>query len=185
MQGYVPRLKEQYRKEVVPQLQKELGYKNVMEVPELQKIVINQGLGDAVANKRIIETAVQELSMITGQKAVPAYSRKDVSSFKLRKGMPIGVKVTLRKDRMYEFLDRFICVALPRTRDFNGVKVKGFDGQGNFNMGVREQIIFPEIDIDKVNRVNGMNVTFVTSAKSDKEAYTLLKSFEFPFDKAL
>lgn len=180
---YTPRLKEKYQEEVVPSLKKEFGYKSPMQVPHLEKICINQGLGDAVADKKIIETAVEEMSAIAGQKAVPTYSKKDISNFKLRKGMPIGARVTIRGDKMYEFLDRLIAVALPRTRDFRGVKETGFDGRGNFTMGVKEQIIFPEIDIEKVNKINGMDITFVTSADSDEEAKALLSEFGFPFRK--
>ena len=180
---YSPRLKQKYREEVVPALQKEFGYKSSMEIPRIQKICINQGLGAAVADKKIIENAVQEMSQIAGQKAIATYSRKDISNFKLRKGMPIGARVTLRGDKMYEFLDRLISIALPRTRDFRGVKASGFDGHGNFTMGVKEQIIFPEIDIEKVNKINGMDITFVTSAQNDEEAKALLKEFGFPFTK--
>jgi len=180
---YTPRLKEKYHDEVVPSLKKEFGYKSPMQVPHLEKICINQGLGDAVADKKIIETAVEEMTAIAGQKAVPTYSKKDISNFKLRKGMPIGTRVTIRGDKMYEFLDRLIAVALPRTRDFRGVKETGFDGRGNFTMGVKEQIIFPEIDIEKVNKINGMDITFVTSADSDEEAKALLNEFGFPFRK--
>lgn len=180
---YTPRLKEKYHEEVVPSLKKEFGYKSPMQVPHLEKICINQGLGDAVADKKIIETAVEEMTAIAGQKAVPTYSKKDISNFKLRKGMPIGTRVTIRGDKMYEFLDRLIAVALPRTRDFRGVKETGFDGRGNFTMGVKEQIIFPEIDIEKVNKINGMDITFVTSADSDEEAKALLSEFGFPFRK--
>lgn len=180
---YLPRLKQKYREEVIPALQEEFGYKSSMEIPRIKKICINQGLGDAVADKKLIENAVQEMSQIAGQKAIATYSRKDISNFKLRKGMPIGARVTLRGDKMYEFLDRLISVALPRTRDFRGVKASGFDGHGNFTMGVREQIIFPEIDIEKVNKINGMDITFVTSAQNDEEAKALLKQFGFPFTK--
>jgi len=180
---YTPRLKEKYQEEVVPSLKKEFGYKSPMQVPHLEKICINQGLGDAVADKKIIENAVEEMTAIAGQKAVPTYSKKDISNFKLRKGMPIGTRVTIRGDKMYEFLDRLIAVALPRTRDFRGVKETGFDGRGNFTMGVKEQIIFPEIDIEKVNKINGMDITFVTSADSDEEAKALLSEFGFPFRK--
>jgi len=180
---YTPRLKTRYADEVIPALKKEFGYKSSMEIPRLTKIVLSQGLGEAVADKKIVETSVQEMSAIAGQKAIPTYSKKDISNFKLRKGMPIGAKVTLRGDKMYEFLDRLIAVALPRTRDFRGVKSTGFDGRGNFTMGVREQIIFPEIDIEKVNKITGMDITFVTSADSDEEAKALLKEFGFPFDK--
>ena len=164
--NYSPRLKDQYRAEIIPALTEKFGYKTVMRVPKLQKIIISQGLGDAVADKKIIDNAVADVSRIAGQKAIATISKKDVSNFKLRKGMPIGTKVTLRGDKMYDFLDRFISIALPRTRDFRGINPKGFDGRGNFNLGVKEHIIFPEIDIDKVSRIMGMDITFVTSADS-------------------
>lgn len=178
-----PRLAEMYKSEVIPMLAKKFGYKSTMEVPKLEKIVLSQGIGEAVADKKIIDAAVKDMTMIAGQKAIATYSKKDVSNFKLRKGMPIGVKVTLRRERMYEFLDRLIAVSLPRTRDFRGVKAKGFDGRGNFNMGIQEHIIFPEIDIDQVNKILGMDITFVTSAKTDEEAKALIESFGFPFTK--
>ena len=180
---YAPRLKTKYIDEVVPALKKEFGYKSSMEIPRIEKIILSQGLGEAVADKKIVEASVQEMTAISGQKAIPTYSKKDISNFKLRKGMPIGAKVTLRAERMYEFLDRLISVALPRTRDFRGVKATGFDGRGNFNMGITEQIIFPEIDIEKVNKINGMDITFVTNANSDEEAKALLGAFGFPFTK--
>lgn len=167
----------------MPALAKEFGYKSSMEIPKIEKICLNQGLGDAVADKKIIDSAVEEMTNIAGQRAVPTYSRKDISNFKLRKGMPIGARVTIRGDKMYEFLDRLISVSLPRTRDFRGVKATGFDGRGNFTMGVQEQIIFPEINIEKVNKINGMDITFVTNAKSDEEAKALLGAFGFPFTK--
>jgi large subunit ribosomal protein L5 len=181
--NYSPRLKDQYKAEIIPALTEKFGYKTVMRVPRLQKIVISQGLGDAVADKKIIDNAIADLSRIAGQKAISTISKKDVSNFKLRKGMPIGTKVTLRGDKMYDFLDRFISIALPRTRDFRGVSAKGFDGRGNFNLGVKEHIIFPEIDIDKVSRIMGMDITFVTSADSDEEGRALLDAFGFPFIK--
>lgn len=181
--SYSPRLREQYKAEIAPALTEKFGYKSVMQVPKLTKIVISQGIGDAVADKKLVDTAVEDLSRIAGQRAVATISKKDVSNFKLRKGMPIGTKVTLRGDNMYNFLDRFIAVALPRTRDFRGVNPKGFDGRGNFNMGVKEHIIFPEIDIDKVNRIMGMDITFVTTADSDEEGKALLDAFGFPFQK--
>ncbi len=181
--SYSPRLKEQYKKEIIPALTEQFGYKTVMRVPKLQKIIISQGLGDAVADKKVIDHAIADVSRIAGQKAVATLSKKDVSNFKLRKGMPIGTKVTLRGDKMYDFLDRFISVALPRTRDFRGINAKGFDGRGNFNLGVKEHIIFPEIDIDKVNKILGMDITFVTSAESDEEGKALLDAFGFPFIK--
>ncbi len=181
--SYSPRLKDQYKAEIIPALTEKFGYKTVMRVPKLQKIVISQGLGDAVADKKIIDNAIADLSRIAGQKAISTISKKDVSNFKLRKGMPIGTKVTLRGDKMYDFLDRFISIALPRTRDFRGINAKGFDGRGNFNLGVKEHIIFPEIDIDKVSKIMGMDITFVTSAESDEEGRALLDAFGFPFIK--
>jgi large subunit ribosomal protein L5 len=180
---YTPRLKEKYAQEIIPALTEKFGYKTVMRVPRLQKIVLSQGIGDAVADKKLIDNAVADLSRIAGQKAISTNSKKDISNFKLRKGMPIGTKVTLRGEKMYDFLDRFIAVALPRTRDFRGISPKGFDGRGNFNLGVKEHIIFPEIDIDKVNRILGMDITFVTSADSDEEGKALLDAFGFPFTK--
>lgn len=181
--SYSPRLKDQYRAEIIPALTEKFGYKTVMRVPRLQKIIISQGLGDAVADKKIIDNALADVSRIAGQKAIATISKKDVSNFKLRKGMPIGTKVTLRGDKMYDFLDRFISIALPRTRDFRGINAKGFDGRGNFNLGVKEHIIFPEIDIDKVSKILGMDITFVTSAESDEEGKALLDAFGFPFIK--
>lgn len=181
--SYTPRLKERYKGEIIQALRNQFGYKSVMQVPRLQKIVLSQGIGDAVADKKIIENAATDLSRIAGQKAITTLSKKDISNFKLRKGMPIGTKVTLRGDRMYDFLDRLLAVALPRTRDFRGINPKGFDGRGNFNLGVKEHIIFPEIDIDKVNRILGMDISFVTSAESDEEAKALLDAFGFPFIK--
>ncbi|MDE6183796.1 MAG: 50S ribosomal protein L5 [Rikenellaceae bacterium] len=180
---YVPSLKTKYKEEILPALQKEFGYKSIMQVPRLEKIVINQGLGQATADKKLLETAQEELSIIAGQKAVLTRSRKDISNFKLRKGMPIGIRVTLRRDRMYEFLERLIAISLPRIRDFKGVNDK-FDGQGNYTLGITEQIIFPEIDIDKVSKILGLEITFVTSAKNDQEAYSLLKHFGIPFKNA-
>ena len=181
--AYVPSLKTKYKEQIVPALMKEFGYKSVMQVPTLEKIVINQGLGQAVADKKLLETAQEELTAITGQKAVVTRSKKDISNFKLRKGMPIGLRVTLRKDRMYEFLERLIVVSLPRIRDFKGINEK-FDGRGNYTLGVREQIIFPEIDIDKISKILGMEITFVTSSERDEEAYALLKEFGLPFKNA-
>lgn len=178
---YTPRLKEKYTKEIIPALTEQFSYKTVMQVPVLKKICLNQGLGDAIADKKIIDAAVNEMTQITGQKAVPTLSRKDISNFKLRKGMPIGARVTLRGEKMYEFLDRLISVSLPRIRDFKGINDKGFDGNGNYTLGVTEQIIYPEIDIDKINKILGMDITFVTSANSDKEALALLKEFGLPF----
>lgn len=181
--SYVPRLKKKYSDNIVSSLKTKFNYTSVMQVPRLQKICINQGVGKAVTDKKMIETAIQEMSNITGQKAVSTFSKKDISNFKLRKGMPIGVKVTLRGDKMYEFLDRLIAVALPRTRDFKGVNPKGFDKSGNYTLGVKEQIIFPEIDIDKVSYMNGMDITFVTSAHSKEESKALLEEFGIPFRK--
>lgn len=181
--SYVPRLKDKYKQDVVPALQKQFNYSNVMMVPKLQKICINQGIGDAVGDKKLIESALKDLTTIVGQKAVATKSRKDISNFKLRKGVAIGTRVTLRGDQMYEFLDRLISVALPRTRDFRGVSPKGFDGRGNFTFGVKEHIIYPEIDIDKVNKILGMDITFVTTAKTNEEAHALIKEFGFPFIK--
>ena len=180
VEGFVPTLQKKYKEEIVAKLQKDFGFKTVMQVPKLEKITINQGMGQAVADKKLIEIAQQELTTITGQKAVLTYSRKDISNFKLRKGMPIGVKVTLRGSRMYEFLERLICIALPRIRDFNGINEK-FDGRGNYTLGIKEQIIFPEIDIDKITKIFGMEITFVTSADKDEEAYALLREFGLPF----
>lgn len=179
-----PRLKELYKETITPALKDKFQYKSVMQVPKLQKIVINKGIGAAVADKKLVDVGVKELTAIAGQQAVPTISKKSISNFKLRDGMPIGTKVTLRSDRMYEFLDRLIAIALPRVRDFRGIKDKGFDGRGNYTLGVKEQIIFPEISIDKVNQISGMDVTFVTSAKTDEESYELLKAFGMPFTNA-
>jgi large subunit ribosomal protein L5 len=181
--AYTPRLKQEYKDRVISALKEEFGYKNVMEVPKLEKIIISRGVGAAVSDKKLIDYAVDELTKITGQKAVSTISKKDVASFKLRKGMPIGAKVTLRGERMYEFLDRLVTSALPRVRDFSGIKATGFDGRGNYNLGVTEQIIFPEIDIDKVNKISGMDITFVTTAATDKEAQSLLAELGLPFKK--
>jgi large subunit ribosomal protein L5 len=176
-----PRLKEEYKERVVGAMTEEFSYQNRMEVPKLQKIVISRGVGAAVADKKMVEHAIEELTLISGQKAVATLSKKDVSNFKLRKGMPIGARVTLRGDRMYEFLDRLVTAALPRVRDFQGIKASGFDGRGNYNLGITEQIIFPEIDIDKVAKIAGMDITFVTSAVTDKEAKSLLAHLGLPF----
>jgi large subunit ribosomal protein L5 len=181
--AYVARLKKEYNERIIDALKQEFGYKNVMEVPKLKKIVVSRGVGAAVADKKLIDHAVEELGIITGQKAVATISKKDVAAFKLRKGMPIGAKVTLRGERMYEFLDRLVTTALPRVRDFQGIRATGFDGRGNYNLGVTEQIIFPEINIDKINRINGMDITFVTSADTDKEAKSLLTELGLPFKK--
>lgn len=179
--AYVPRLKSKYNEEIVIALKDKFQYKSVMQVPRLQKIAINQGVGGASTDKKLIDTAVNEMTTITGQKAIPAKSKKDISNFKLRKGMPIGARVTLRDNNMYEFLDRLIAVALPRIRDFKGINDKGFDGRGNYTLGVTEQIIFPEINIDQINKIMGMDITFVTTAKTDVEALELLKQFGLPF----
>ncbi|MFC6861614.1 50S ribosomal protein L5 [Zunongwangia atlantica] len=181
--AYVPRLRKEYDDKIKSSLVEEYSYSNVMEVPKLKKIVISRGVGGAVADKKLIDHAVDELTAITGQKAVATISKKDVATFKLRKGMPIGAKVTLRGYRMYEFLDRLITSALPRVRDFDGIKANGFDGRGNYNLGITEQIIFPEIDIDAVNRIAGMDITFVTTANTDKEAKSLLTELGLPFKK--
>ena len=181
--AYVPTLKKMYKEQVVPALVKEFNYSSVMQVPVLEKIVNNQGLGQAIGDKKILETAIEELTKITGQRAVTTRSKKDISNFKLRKGMPIGARVTLRQNKMYEFLERLVAVALPRIRDFKGINDK-FDGQGNYTLGITEQIIFPEIDIDKINKILGMEITFVTTAKTDEEAYALLKQFGLPFKNA-
>src|SRR5512137_2475633 len=177
---YVPALNKKYREEIVPALMKEFGYKTVMQVPRLEKIVLNQGVGQAIADKKLLEFSVKELTDIAGQKAVHTYSSKDISNFKLRKNMPIGVTVTLRKERMYAFLERLISVALPRIRDFKGINAK-LDGRGNYTLGITEQIIFPEIDLDKIAKIMGLQITFVTSADTDEEALSLLKNFGLPF----
>lgn len=179
--SYVPNLKQKYRAEIVAALKSEFGYKSVMQVPKLEKICLNQGIGQAVSDKKMVESAINEMTTISGQRAVATKSKKDISNFKLRKGVPIGARVTLRGDKMYEFLERLIMVALPRIRDFRGVNDKGFDGRGNYTLGVTEQIIFPEINIDKVSKIMGMDITFVTNANTDKEAYALLKEFGIPF----
>ncbi len=176
-----PRLKEKYIKEIVPALKQKFQYKSVMQVPKIEKICVNKGIGAAVADKKLIDVGLEEITTITGQKAVPTRSKKDISNFKLRADLPIGVRVTLRGERMYEFMDRLMNVALPRVRDFKGVNDKGFDGRGNYTLGVKEQIIFPEISIDKVTKINGMDITFVTTAKTDEESYELLKAFGMPF----
>lgn len=181
---YTPRLADKYTKEVVPALMKKFAYKTVMQAPKLEKICINRGVNGAVTDKKLVDIAVEELNMITGQKAVPTMSKKDISNFKLRKGMPIGARVTLRGEKMYEFLDRLVSVALPRVRDFKGISDKAFDGRGNYTLGVTEQIIFPEIDIDKVNKITGLDITFVTTAGTNEEAYELLKELGMPFKNA-
>ncbi len=178
---YMPRLRKKYDEEIVPALIEKLNYKNKMQVPKLKKISLNQGLGGGIIDKKIIDKGVEEMSLIAGQKAVPTKSKKDISNFKLRRGMPIGARVTLHGDKMYEFLDRLVSVAIPRIRDFRGINDKGFDGRGNYTFGVSEQIIFTEIDIDQVHKINGMDITFVTSAETDREAMGLLKEFGLPF----
>lgn len=180
---YTAKLRKEYKEKISPEMVKEFGYKSVMQVPKLTKIVVSQGLGAATADKKIVDYAVEELTAITGQKAVGTLSKRDEASFKLRKGIPIGARVTLRGDKMYEFLDRLIFSALPRIRDFNGIKADGFDGRGNYNLGITEQIIFPEIVIDKVKKIQGMDITFVTTAHTDKEAKSLLTHFGLPFKK--
>ena len=176
-------LKKQYNEQIAPALKKQFNYTSSMQIPVLEKIVINQGLGDATQDKKIIEVAINELTAITGQKAVATYSKKDIANFKLRKKMPIGVMVTLRRERMYEFLEKLVRIALPRIRDFKGINTK-FDGRGNYTLGITEQIIFPEINIDSIDRIQGMNITFVTTAKTDEEGYALLKAFGLPFKNA-
>ncbi len=179
--AYIPRLKKRYREEVVPELSKRFGHRNVMEVPRLEKIVVNKGVGEAAENQKALDGAVEELRRITGQQPAVSRARKSVSNFKLRQGMPIGCHATLRGDRMYEFMDRLVTLALPRVRDFRGVPDRSFDGRGNYTLGITEQIIFPEIDVDKVDRIDGMDVTFVTTAETDEEAYALLKELGMPF----
>lgn len=181
--AYISRLKKEYQERIVNALKEEFSYNNVMQVPKLVKIVVSRGVGAAVADKKLIDHAVDEMTLITGQKAVSTISKKDVAAFKLRKGMPIGAKVTLRGENMYEFLDRLVTSALPRVRDFQGIKATGFDGRGNYSLGITEQIIFPEINIDKINRINGMDITFVTTAETDKEAKSLLTELGLPFKK--
>ena len=177
------RLKQEYTERIAPALQKQFNYSSAMQIPVLKKIVINQGLGDATQDKKIVDVAINEITAITGQKAVATYSKKDIANFKLRKEMPIGVMVTLRRERMYEFLERLVRISLPRIRDFKGINTK-FDGRGNYTLGITEQIIFPEINIDQVDRIQGMNITFVTSAKTDEEGFALLKAFGLPFKNA-
>jgi large subunit ribosomal protein L5 len=176
-----PRLKDKYVKEIVPALKQRFSYRSIMQVPKIEKICINKGMGVAVTDKKLIDVAMEEISTITGQKSVPTKSKKAISNFKLRENMPIGVRVTLRGDKMYEFMDRLMNIALPRVRDFRGVSGKGFDGRGNYTLGVKEQIIFPEISIDKVTKISGMDITFVTTAKTDEESFELLKAFGMPF----
>ena len=183
MKKYIPRLKEKYVNEVIPKLKDQLGYANIMQVPTLDKICINQGVGQAVNDKKLIEIANEEMTKITGQKSLVSLSKKDISNFKLRKGMPIGVKVTLRRERMYEFLDRLISISLPGVRDFQGINASGFDGRGNYTLGIKEQIIFPEIKVDEIKRITGLDITFVTSANTDKEGLALLTELGLPFKK--
>ncbi len=180
---YTPRLADKYKKDVVPALMKRFTYKSVMQVPRLEKICLNRGVNGAVTDKKLVDVAVDELTLVTGQKAVPTMSKKDISNFKLRKAMPIGARVTLRGTKMYEFLDRLIATALPRVRDFKGINEKAFDGRGNYTLGITEQIIFPEVDIDKVNRITGLDITFVTTAGTNEEAFELLKELGMPFRK--
>ena len=181
---YTPRLADKYKKEVIPALMKKFAYKSIMQAPKLEKICLNRGVNGAVTDKKLVEIAVDELTMITGQKAVSTISKKDISNFKLRKGLPIGSRVTLRGIKMYEFLDRFVATALPRVRDFKGINEKSFDGRGNYTLGITEQIIFPEVDIDKVTKITGMDITFVTTANTNEEAYELLKELGMPFRNA-
>ena len=181
--AYVPRLNTEYKENIIGELHKKFNYKSIMQVPKLEKICLSRGVGEAVGDKKLLETTAEEFGLITGQKAVITKSKKDISNFKLRKGMPIGCKVTLRRDRMYEFLDRLINVAIPRVRDFRGIDTKGFDGRGNFTLGIKEQIIFPEINVEKIPKISGMDITFVTSAQSDVEAKSLLTHLGLPFKK--
>jgi large subunit ribosomal protein L5 len=178
--AYIPNLKKKYKEEIIPALIKEFGYTSIMQVPKLEKIILNQGVGQAVADKKLVDVAQQELSLIAGQKAVQTLSKKDISNFKLRRKMPIGVKVTLRRDMMYEFLERLICISLPRIRDFRGINSK-LDGRGNYTLGISEHIIFPEIDIDKISKILGVEITFVTSSNTDEEGFALLREFGLPF----
>jgi large subunit ribosomal protein L5 len=181
MSEYEPRLRKKYKDEIVPQLMKDFSFKNIMQVPKLERIVVNMGLGEAVQNAKLVESAVEELTAITGRKPVVTRAKKSIASFKLREGMPIGVMVTLRGEQMYDFFDRLVSIALPRTRDFKGISPKSFDGRGNFTLGIREQIVFPEINYDKIDRIKGMNVTLVTTAETDEQGRALLKSLGMPF----
>jgi large subunit ribosomal protein L5 len=181
MTDYEPRLRNKYKDEIIPQLMKDFGFKNIMQVPKLERIVVNMGLGEAVQNAKLIESAAEELKAITGRKPVITRAKKSIASFKLREGMPIGVMVTLRGEQMYDFLDRLVSIALPRTRDFKGISPKAFDGRGNYTLGIREQIVFPEINYDKIDRIKGMNVTLVTTAETDEQGRALLKSLGMPF----
>ena len=182
--SYKPRLYKKYKEEIVPKLMEQFQYKSIMQVPKLEKICLNQGVGAATQDKKLVDNALKEMTLIAGQKAVPTKARISVSNFKLREGMPIGTRVTLRRDRMMEFLDRLVNVTLPRVRDFRGINDKSFDGRGNYSMGITEQIVFPEIDLDKISKITGMDITFVTSAKTDEEAYALLKAYGLPFKNA-
>lgn len=182
--SYKPRLHKVYKEQIVPKLMEQFQYKSIMQVPKLEKICLNQGVGEATQDKKLVENALSEMTIISGQKAVPTKARISVSNFKLREGMTIGTRVTLRKDRMMEFLDRLVNVALPRVRDFRGINDKSFDGRGNYSMGITEQIVFPEIDLDKINKITGMDITFVTTANTDEEAYALLSAFGLPFKNA-
>lgn len=179
--NYVPTLKKQYNEDIAPKLRAEFGYKSFMEIPRINKICLNQGIGEATADKKVVESALEEMSLIAGQKAVPTKAKKSISNFKLREGMVIGVRTTLRGNQMYEFLERLIHIALPRVRDFQGIRDRSFDGRGNYTMGIKEQIIFPEIELDKVSRITGMDISIVTTAQTDKECYSLLKHFGMPF----
>jgi large subunit ribosomal protein L5 len=181
MSEYEPRLRKRYKEEIIPQLMKDFSFRNIMQVPKLERVIVNMGLGEAVQNAKLIESAVEELTAITGRKPIVTRAKKSIASFKLREGMPIGVMVTLRGEQMYDFVDRLISIALPRTRDFKGISPKAFDGRGNYTLGIREQIVFPEINYDKIDRIKGMNVTFVTTAKTDEQGRALLKSFGMPF----
>ena len=181
MSEYEPRLRKKYKDEIIPQLMKDFSFKNIMQVPKLERVVVNMGLGEAVQNAKLIESAVQELTAITGRKPIVTRAKKSIATFKLREGMPIGVMVTLRGEQMYDFVDRLVSIALPRTRDFKGISPKAFDGRGNYTLGIREQIVFPEINYDKIDRIKGMNVTFVTTAETDEQGRALLKSFGMPF----
>ncbi len=181
MSEYEPRLRKKYKDEIIPQLMKDFSFKNIMQVPKLDRVVVNMGLGEAVQNAKLIESAVEELTAITGRKPIVTRAKKSIATFKLREGMPIGVMVTLRGEQMYDFVDRLVSIALPRTRDFKGISPKAFDGRGNYTLGIREQIVFPEINYDKIDRIKGMNVTFVTTAKTDEQGRALLKSLGMPF----
>jgi large subunit ribosomal protein L5 len=181
MSEYEPRLRKKYKEEIVPQLMKDFSFRNIMQVPKLERVIVNMGLGEAVQNAKLIESAVEELMAITGRKPIVTRAKKSIASFKLREGMPIGVMVTLRGEQMYDFVDRLVSIALPRTRDFKGISPKAFDGRGNYTLGIREQIVFPEINYDKIDRIKGMNVTFVTTAETDEQGRALLKSLGMPF----